>query len=176
MVFHSGRQPHPLSIYFLFFFSNISNLKNSKHSTKKFPYNPHSSTPVLNIQLLLPYHSIPLSVDTYVCALKILIQGHAQRGEGREKNIDVRETLIGCLSYVPHQGPNPPPRHGPWPGIEPETFGLWDDAPTNRATPARAYMIDPCFFLSLYPSVLRSVFLLNKNFFCLIVHLNFYQI
>ena len=39
-------------------------------------------------------------------------------GEKQKHQCD-RETLIHCLSHMLPQGPNP------------QTFGLWDDAPTN---------------------------------------------
>ena len=42
-----------------------------------------------------------------------------------EKHQHVRYTSIGCLSHTPNWGPDPQPRHGPWPGIKlakPETF------------------------------------------------------
>ena len=39
-----------------------------------------------------------------------------------------------CLDW----GSNPQARYAPHPGIKPATFQLWDDAPTNGATPARA--------------------------------------
>ena len=39
------------------------------------------------------------------------------------------------------QGLNPQPRYVPWPVIKPATFWLQDDAPTKRATPARAHSL-----------------------------------
>ena len=85
-----------------------------------------------------------------------------ERKEGREKNIDTREKHWSLASHthpdpglVPgprticiqirghrhwhqEQRSNPQPRYVPWPGIEPTTVWLWDDAPTNWATLARA--------------------------------------
>ena len=74
-----------------------------------------------------------------------LREGGRERGSEREKNIDMKEkhrSVASCApphweSYMPRTGPNPQPRSVPCPGREPATFQLRDDAPTNRATPAR---------------------------------------
>ena len=49
-----------------------------------------------------------------------------------KRNISVRETLIGCLLHVAGLR------------IKLVIVWLWNDTPTNRATPARA----PCFILN----------------------------
>ena len=64
-----------------------------------------------------------------------------------ERNIDVSEKhqlVASCL--CPDMRPNLHPRHVPWPGIEPTTFGSWDNIPTDWATPAR----DESFFSVLF--------------------------
>lgn len=49
-----------------------------------------------------------------------------EKGEGMEKrkqrNIDVRETLIICFLFTPDREPNPQPKQVPRPGIEPVTL------------------------------------------------------
>ena len=67
-----------------------------------------------------------------------------EREEGikkeREANISVREEhllLASCMCL--DQGPNLHPRYVPWLGINPAVFLLPDDAPTNRASPARIH-------------------------------------
>ena len=50
----------------------------------------------------------------------------------------MRETSVGCLLYVPQPGTKPATRFHDLAKIEPVTFGLQEDAPTNWATPARA--------------------------------------
>ena len=78
----------------------------------------------------------------------ILTQGHffiafIERGRGKERkrNIDVRETLIVCLLI---HGPTGDQTHNlgmcPDQELNLQPFGLWDDAPTNRATLASAGM------------------------------------
>ena len=49
----------------------------------------------------------------------------------RERNIDVRETSIGCLLYVPDWGPNLHPSMCPDWELNWQPFALWDD---TRAT------------------------------------------
>ena len=46
-------------------------------------------------------------------------EGVSVGGWGRGRERGERETLIGCLPYTPQTG------------IEPTTFGVLDDAPTN---------------------------------------------
>ena len=48
------------------------------------------------------------------------------------------------LVHAPTEDQTLQPRHVPWPGIEPQPFGFWDDATTNWATLARAesYILD----------------------------------
>ena len=58
------------------------------------------------------------------------------REKGRERNIDMRETVH------PDGWSNLQLRHVPWPGIEPTTFLLRDDAPTNWAIWARAMTVN----------------------------------
>ena len=53
---------------------------------------------------------------------------------GRRERGGERETLIHCLPYVLEQGTNPQPRYVPWPGIQLQPFGMWDNAPTNWPT------------------------------------------
>ena len=55
-----------------------------------------------------------------------------------EKHWRGRETSISCLSHRSHQGPNPQPKHMPWPGTKQVTFCLAGGCPTHWATPARA--------------------------------------
>ena len=66
---------------------------------------------------------------------------HLGREEGRERNSHAREKhrLVASCRF-PDQGWNLYLRYVPWLGIEPSTFLLWDDAPTNWAAPARAQM------------------------------------
>ena len=40
----------------------------------------------------------------------------------RKRNIDVRETLIGCLPHMPQPRTKPQPKYVPWLGIERVTF------------------------------------------------------
>ena len=48
--------------------------------------------------------------------------GEGGREREREKHQCERQTLIGCLSIHPHQGPNPQASYVPWLGIKPATF------------------------------------------------------
>ena len=57
-----------------------------------------------------------------------------ERGEGREKNIDVRENH----RWLASQGPNLQARHVPWPGINPMAFLFAGWCSTSWATPLRA--------------------------------------
>ena len=55
-----------------------------------------------------------------------------------------------CLNWGSHRptpgwGSNPQPRRVPQVGIEPSTFLLWDKAPTNWATPAKAKEFFKCY-------------------------------
>lgn len=46
-----------------------------------------------------------------------------------------KKTLIGCLLYATGPGGSTwKTKYVPWPGINPQPFGVWDDSPTNRAT------------------------------------------
>ena len=67
----------------------------------------------------------------------ILERGREGEKEG-EKHQCTRETLIGCLSYAPSQGPGPQSRHVPWLGIELAIFRFAGQCPTHWATPVRA--------------------------------------
>ena len=49
--------------------------------------------------------------------------GREAEREG-EKCQCARDTSIGCLLHTPNWGPGPQPRHVPWPGIKPMTFGF----------------------------------------------------
>ena len=57
-----------------------------------------------------------------------------------EKHQCERKTQIGCLphTHTPQLGQSLQPGHVPWPGIQLANFQLWDDAPTNWVTQARA--------------------------------------
>ena len=66
----------------------------------------------------------------FIFNIFILPQGHVhwflERGEGREKNMDVRENRPAA--------PYPQPKHVPWPGIEPERhsgFGMMLNQPSR---------------------------------------------
>ena len=50
-----------------------------------------------------------------------------ERGEGREKEWE-RETLTGCLSYVPPSGTKPSLVTCPEQESNQQPFALWDDA------------------------------------------------
>ena len=52
-----------------------------------------------------------------------------------------RETRLAAFCTRSNRGPSPQPRHVPWPGIQPATFWLLDNASTNWATLARAVHI-----------------------------------
>ena len=54
-----------------------------------------------------------------------------------EKHLCVKDTLTGCLSHTPNQGPGPQLRNVPWLGIEPVTlqFAGWHSI--HWATPVR---------------------------------------
>ena len=57
-------------------------------------------------------------------------------GKGKE-----RETsMCGCLSHASWWGPDPQPRHVPWLGIEPATFGFTGPRSIHWATPARVLL------------------------------------
>ena len=75
----------------------------------------------------------------------MILERERKGEEGRERNIDVREKdqlVASCMlpdqGLSQDQGPNPQPRHVPWPGIKPAAFRLWDNTPINSAKPARA--------------------------------------
>ena len=51
-------------------------------------------------------------------------------GEGERE----REISISCILYTPWPRLHTKPKYVPWPGIEPPTFGVQDDPPTNWAT------------------------------------------
>ena len=55
-----------------------------------------------------------------------------------------RETLIGCLLYMPDQGSNPQPRYVPWPGIEPTAFLVYRTMLQPTEPPCR----DPSKYLA----------------------------
>ena len=63
-----------------------------------------------------------------ICFIYLLIYLVLERGGGRKRG---RETLISCLSYMSQPELNLKPRHMPWPGIEPATFHLRNDAYTT---------------------------------------------
>ena len=75
----------------------------------------------------------------------LLLEKEEGKEEGERKGeryMDVREKHQLIVSYTfSDWGSNPQPRHVPWPGIEPSTFQLKDDAPTNWATLSRAILI-----------------------------------
>ena len=59
-----------------------------------------------------------------------------ERGKGREKEREkhpcVRETLMGCLLYVPQLGIEPQPSYVcPEQELNPQHFGVQDNDPTN---------------------------------------------
>ena len=56
----------------------------------------------------------------------------------KEEHQCVRETVIGCPSHAPIQGPGPQPRHMPWLGIELATLWFAGWCPIHWTTPARA--------------------------------------
>ena len=69
-----------------------------------------------------------------------------EREEGWERNTHVREKHQLVASRMsPDRASELQPRYLPWLGIEPTTFRLWDDAPTNWTTPARS-----AFLLSFF--------------------------
>ena len=59
-----------------------------------------------------------------------------------------RETLICCLLHMFGLGPNPHPRHVPWPETEPATFRFTGWHPDNWATWVRAQVLE--FSFSVY--------------------------
>ena len=65
-----------------------------------------------------------------------------EREGRRETNINVREKhqLVASCKHL-DQGANLQHRYVPWLGIEPAPFRLWDDAPPNWDTPARAIFL-----------------------------------
>ena len=84
----------------------------------------------------------------------LLLEREGRRETEREKERE-RETSISCILYVPgprigtwdwvlyrsvagEGGWGAVPMPVPWLGIEPATFRLQENTPTNRATPARA--------------------------------------
>ena len=84
-----------------------------------------------------------------------------ERGRGersRERNID-RLPLVHIptrdLLFVPQWGPNPFTSYVPWLGIEPATFWITRNTPTEWATLARAsnfFSIPVClFYFIFYP-------------------------
>ena len=84
-----------------------------------------------------------------------------------EREISMLErALIGCLSYTPVPGDHTHPYQGlylqsryvPWPGTEPATLWLQDDAPVNWATPAMATQ-------SVFSAFGTCSFFLEKNSF-----------
>ena len=85
----------------------------------------------------------------YFILFLILTQGHffitfreKKRAEGRERNTADREKHWLVASHMcPDRGLNPQPRYVPRLGIEPASFQLWDDAPTNWAVLARAWLL-----------------------------------
>ena len=50
-----------------------------------------------------------------------------------------RQSVVSCMH--PDRGLNPQPRHVPWPGVRPVTFGFAGQCPTNGVTPGRALQI-----------------------------------
>ena len=68
----------------------------------------------------------------------LLLERGRERGRERGKYWCKREALISCLPYMPRLRIIPTTRYEPWPVIEPATFRLRDDTPTNQATLARA--------------------------------------
>ena len=70
-----------------------------------------------------------------------------EREREREKLWCVWDTLTGCLSHAPNQGPGPQPRHVPWLGIELATFWFIGQHSIHWATPARAHMVFLTFSL-----------------------------
>ena len=72
------------------------------------------------------------------------------REGGREEEREGEETsMCGCLSCALHWGPGPQPRHVPWLGIEPLTFGFSGRCSIHWATPARAQLTS-FYVLALY--------------------------
>ena len=63
-------------------------------------------------------------------------EGKGERKRGRESSM--WETLVGCVSCAPNQGPGPQPRHVPWLGIKPATFWFTGQRSIHWATRARA--------------------------------------
>ena len=91
----------------------------------------------------------------------LLLFRETGRDRRREKNIDVGEKhrlVAFCrhwdwgIIHTQTGGSNPPPRCEPWLGIEPLTFWLWDDLPTNWATLARATLVTYFFSKFFYRS------------------------
>ena len=72
--------------------------------------------------------------------------GREEESEG-EKLWCVRDTLTGCLSHTPNQGPGPQLRHVPWLGIKPPTLWFAGQRSIHWATPVR---VRACYFLSTY--------------------------
>ena len=69
-----------------------------------------------------------------------------ERGEGRERGRDTSMceryiVQIGCLSHAPNWGPGLQPRHIPWPGIEPVTFGFIGCQSTEPHQPGPNYKL-----------------------------------
>ena len=81
-----------------------------------------------------------------------------ERGEGRErkrgKHWCMRDRLTGCLLHAPNWGPDPQPRHVPWPGTELSPFLLSGQHWIYWATPARAYY---CYVNCLYVCLIFPV-------------------
>ena len=93
-------------------------------------------------ETLAIYNKIKYAFAFYFSLFLILTWVHffiafRETGKEREKHWCKREASIHCLPNQPGQGLNTQPRYVSWPGIEPTTFQLQDDAPTKWATPAR---------------------------------------
>ena len=81
-----------------------------------------------------------------------------ERGEVRETSMwEKHQSVVSCMH--PNQDPSLQPRHEPWPGIEPVTFGFVGQCPTNWATPVRAIDIR-----SFKKSIVKSYYIIFQIF------------
>ena len=82
-----------------------------------------------------------------------LLTLEGKRGRETGQHWCDRKTLMAACCMHPNQGPNPQPRHVPWPGVEPVTFHLAKQCPTkpHQSEPCALTLDQEVWLLAIWP-------------------------